>query len=241
MAHAPEGSDRVKRFWKAAAAAPADGGWRVELDGRPLKTQQGAPQVVPTRALAEALAEEWNAQGPDVDSHAFPLRDLADFAIDHVRADRAGLIGKLLRYAETDTLCYRADPEEPLLRRQQALWDPLLTALENRLGVRFERISGIVHRPQPAATLEAVRAELAALDDFRLSAVNALAPLAASLTVALAAVEPAADAQALFAASNAEEDWQAEHWGWEWTAEEARATRLAAFTAMVRFANLAAG
>lgn len=229
----------LKRFWKKAEAAATDGGYRVELDGRPLKTQGGQPQVVPTLALAEAMAAEWNAQGPEVDSNAFPLRDLADFAIDQVAANRQGLIANLLRYAETDTLCYRADPEDPLLRRQQALWEPLVTALEQRLGIRMERISGVMHRPQPAATIAALRAELESLDAFRLSAVNGLAPLAASLTVALAAIRPGADAAALFAASNAEEDWQAEEWGWEWTAEEKRSLRLAAFEAMVRFAGLA--
>ena len=71
-------------------------------------------------------------------------RDLADYAIDHVRPERAAAIGKLLAYAETDTLCYRADPDEPLYRRQQALWEPLVAAFENHHGVRFERVSAAV-------------------------------------------------------------------------------------------------
>lgn len=229
----------MKRFWKSAAAAPAEGGWRVELDGRPIRTQGGAAQVVPTPALADALAAEWAAQGDDVDPAAFPMRDLADFAIDHVRPAPAATVERVLRYAETDTLCYRADPEDALFRRQQDLWEPLLKALEMRLGIRMERISGIIHRAQPAASLDALRADVARHGPFALSAINGLAPLAASLTVALAAVEPGADADALFAAANAEEDWQAEQWGWEWTAEDNRKLRLDAFTVMMRFAELA--
>ena len=231
----------MKRFWTDAAAEPFDGAWRVTLDGRPIRTQGGAPQLVPSAALAEALAAEWAAQGDDVDPAAFALRDLADYAIDHVRAGRAATIATLLRYAESDTLCYRADPDEPLYRRQLELWEPLVTAFEARHGVRLERVSGIVHRAQPETTMTRFGEVLAGHDDFTLAALATLAPLAASLTVALEALEPDADPAALFAAANCEQDWQAEQWGWDLEAEHARALRLAAFEQAVRFAQLALG
>ena len=229
----------MKRFWKEAAVEPADGGWRVTLDGRPIRTQGGNPQVVPTRALAEALAEEWRAQGEEIDPRGFPLRDLADYAIDHVHPGRAAAIARLVPYAETDTLCYRADPDEALYRRQRELWDPLLAGLEARHGVRLEPVSGIVHRAQPEPAMAALRAALLDEDAFTLSALHALAPLAASLTVALAALEPGADPAALFDAANCEQDWQAELWGWDHEAERTRAAKLAAFEAAARFARLA--
>lgn len=229
----------MKRFWKQVSIEPAEGGFRVTLDGRPLKTQAGAPQVVPTRDLAEAMADEWRDQGDEVDPRGFPLRDLADFAIDQVLADRAAVIAKLLGYAETDTLCYRADPDEPLFRRQEQLWDPLLEALHSHHGARLDRISGVIHRPQPAAAITRLREVLEARDPFTLAALNALAPLAASLTIALAATEPDADPEALFAAANCEQDWQAELWGWDAEAERTRAERLAGFMLAARFARLA--
>jgi chaperone required for assembly of F1-ATPase len=231
----------MKRFWKEVGVEPAADGWRVTLDGRPIRTQGGRPQLLPSRAVAEALAEEWRAQGDEVDPQGFPLRDLADYALDHVAADRAAAIAGLLRYAETDTLCYRADPDEPLYRRQQALWEPLVAAFEARHGVRLERVSGIVHRPQPAATMARLGEILAAHDDLTLAALATLAPLAASLSVALEALEPGADADALFAAANCEQDWQAELWGWDVEAERARAAKLAAFGWAVEFARLARG
>ena len=231
----------MKRFWKEVSVEEHDGAWRVLLDGRPIRTQGGAAQTVPKRPLAEAMAGEWRRQGEKVDPAGFPLRDLADYAIDHVRPDRDATVAGLLAYAETDTLCYRADPDEPLHRRQRELWEPLLAALEEREGIVLERVSGIRHRPQPEATMARLRAALAAHDDFTLSALHALAPLAASLTVALAALEPGADPAALFAAANCEEDWQAELWGWDAEAERARAIRLAAFEAAAEFAKLAGG
>lgn len=229
----------MKRFYTAVAAAKVDGGWQVTLDRRGVKSQGGKPQLVPSRALAEALAAEWDSQGEEIDPAAFTYRDMADFAVDVIGADRSGAITALLRFAEGDTLCYRAEAGEPLHDRQLELWEPLLKTAEARWDVHFERIDGIIARPQPAATLSRLRAVLEAQDAFALSALNTLASLAASLVVALAALEPRADAEALWAAANLEEDWQAELWGKDWEAEERRAKRLKTFSAAVGFARLA--
>lgn len=231
----------MKRFYDAVTVREMAGGYGLHLDARPLRTQGGVPQIVPTRALAEALAGEWRAQGEKIDPATFPLRDLADYAIDHVAPARDTAIARLLGFAETDTLCYRADPDEPLYHRQRALWEPLISACEAARGLRLERISGIVHRPQPAATLAALRAELAAHDDFTLAALTTLASLGASLIAALAALEAGADPAALFAAANLEQDWQAEQWGWDESAAQDRARRLAAFEQAAQFVRLARG
>jgi chaperone required for assembly of F1-ATPase len=229
----------VKRFYTAVATEPCTGGWRVTLDGRPIRTQGGAAQVVPNAALAEALAAEWHAQGEEIDPATFPYRDMADYAIDHVAADRAGMIDTLLAYAETDTLCYRADPDEPLYRRQREVWEPLLTAIETREGIRFERASGVIHRAQPPETLAKLRARLDALDAFTLAALQPLASLAASLGVALSALEPDADLGVLWHAASLEELWQAELWGHDEAAGARRERRGRDFAAAARFARLA--
>ncbi len=228
----------MKRFWSDAAVSAAGGGWQVLLDARPVKTQAGSAQVVPTAALAAALAAEWAAQGPTVNPDSLPLRDLADLAIDVIAADRAGTIAALLRYAETDTLCYRAEPEEPLHARQLELWEPLLLAAEARWQVQFTRISGVIHRPQSAATLAQLERALAAYDHFTLAALTTLSALAASLAIALAALEPGADPDMLWDAANLEEDWQAALWGRDAEAVQLRARRLAAFGSAQRFAQL---
>ena len=228
----------MKRFYKTVTTTAADGGWRVLLDGRGIKTAMGAAQIVPTKALAEALAAEWDAQGEEIDPAGFVLRDMADYAIDIVSADRDAAIASLLRFAETDTLCYRADPEEALFKRQQDEWEPLLQAAETRHDIRFQRVSGIMHRPQPPATLDALRTHLGTLDTFALAAVNTLASLAASLTVALAALDAGADAETLWNVANLEEDWQVELWGEDVLAKEVRDRRAAEFAQAVRFAAL---
>ncbi len=228
----------MKRFYREVAVEEAEGEWRVTLDGRAIKTALGAPQIVPTRELAEALAAEWSQQGDEIDPHTFPRRDMADYAIDVVRADRPAAIGKLMAFAETDTLCYRADPDEPLFRRQHEIWEPLVTALEAREGIRFDRVSGVIHRPQPQASLDALRALLGTLDDFTLATLQTMASLCASLCIALEALEANADAEALWSAAHLEEEWQAELWGRDAEAEARRDKRRAEFLEAFRFARI---
>ncbi|MXP41753.1 molecular chaperone [Altererythrobacter soli] len=229
----------MKRFYREVSVGEAASGFQVLLDGRPLRTQSGGAQAVPSRALAEALAEEWRAQGDEIDPKSFVLRDLADYAIDRIAPDRAAAAARMLPFAETDTLCYRADPDEPLFRRQQELWEPLLQAAEARHAIRLERVSGIIHRAQPPETLARLRELIENLDPFTLAALETLASLTASLTVALAALEEGSDPDALFAAANCEQDWQAELWGWDADAEADRTLRLETFRQAVRFARLA--
>lgn len=229
----------MKRFYREVTVAPAGEGWRVLLDGRGIKTGGGRDQIAPSRALAEAMAEEWSQQGEEIDTGAFIFRDLADYAIDVVGLDRDSAIRCMLPYAETDTLCYRAENGEALYDRQSEVWEPLLAAAEARWDVHFNRIEGIMHRPQPPQTMERMHHVLSAEGDFTLAALNTLTSLAASLVIGTAALAPDAKAEDLWNAANLEEDWQAELWGKDAEAEARRERRKTTFAAAMRFARLA--
>ena len=228
----------MKRFYRQAAALPADGGgWNVALDGKPIRTQGGQAQLIPQERLAHLMAQEWQGQGDTIDVSTFPLRDMADYAIDSVATDRQAVIDKLLRYAETDTLCYRADPDEPLYRRQQEVWEPLLSDFETREGVTMQRVSGVMHRPQSAKTLAKLRTRLEGLDDFTLAALEQLASLSSSLSIGLSALAVDADLEALWRAANLEEDWQIEQWGEDSESADRRARCSADFQKAKSFAD----
>ena len=231
----------MKRFYREALAAPRVDGWQVELDGRAVKTQGGGAQLLPSEQLAAAMAREWQDQGEELDLARFVLRDLADFALDTVAPDPAETLRALLPYAETDTLCYRAEPGDSLLARQDQLWEPLLHSAETKWDLRFVLVAGIIHQPQPPETLGKITALLAQYDPFALAALRTTASLAASLVIGLLALEPGTDAAGLWNAANLEEDWQAERWGSDAEALALRTRRGAAFEAAVRFAGLARG
>lgn len=230
----------IRRFYNDVTLGEAPGGWQVLLDGRGVKTVGGAAQIAPTLALAEALAAEWRRQGEKIDPASLPLRDMADYAIDIVAPAPEVIANGLVAYAETDTLCYRADPDEPLHARQLEVWEPLLAAFEAEHGIALVRVSGVLHRPQPAQALAVLHARLAALDPFALAGVDAMTKLAASLVTALAALDARGEEEprALWQAVCLEEEWQAELWGRDWEAEERRARREADFLRACAFARL---
>lgn len=231
----------IRRFYKDVTLASQAGGFQVMLDSRGVKTVGGAPQIAPTAALGEALAAEWARQGEKIDPASLPLRDMADYAIDIVAADPASVAEGLIAYAETDTLCYRADPDEPLHARQLAVWEPLLAGFEAAHGITLVRVSGVLHRPQPPESLALLRARLLTLPPFVLAGVEAMTKLAASLVTALAALDAAHEDEprALWQAVCLEEEWQADLWGRDWEAEERRERREADFLRACAFARLA--
>lgn len=229
----------MRRFYKDVSTQAVDGGFQVMLDRRAIKTVGGLAQVVPTNAMADALGAEWDAQGEKIDAATMPLRDMADYAIDMVSPDPLALIEKTVPYGDTDTLLYRADPDEPLYTRQQEVWEPIVTAFEARHGAQFIRISGIIHRPQSDATLDALRGALTGQSAFALAAIEMMTHLAASLITGLSASEPEADARALWNAANLEEDWQIEKWGRDEEAEQRREKRTRDFLKAREFWELA--
>ncbi|APE42350.1 ATPase [Sulfitobacter alexandrii] len=220
---------KAKRFWKEAKAVPAGGGHAVELDGRPVKTPAKQPLILPTEAMAKAVAAEWDAQEGVINPHLMPVTKTANSAIDKVAAQHAEVADMLADYGDSDLLCYRADTPEELVARQKAHWDPMLDWAAEVLGARLEPRVGIMHRPQDPAALEALRRRTHALNDFELAAFHDLVSLSGSLVLGFAATMGARDIEVLWDISRLDEAWQAEQWGRDDAAEALAEVKKAAF------------
>ncbi len=228
----------MKRFWKEVAAVPAAGGHDIHLDGKPVRTPGRVPLTLPSPALAEAVAGEWRNAGETIDPRAMPLTGLANAAIDRIAPDPAAFAAGLAKYGESDLLCYRADHPLELLLRQQAAWDPLLDWARTRYGIDPFTTTGVMHRPQSADTIARLGEAVAARSPFELAALSPLVTITGSLIAALALLEGFAAPDDIWSAANLDEDWQAEHWGEDDLARQARATRRADFDAGARFLSL---
>lgn len=212
----------MKRFYKTAAVVPAGSGQghAVQLDGRPVRTPSKAELAVPTKALAAAIADEWNSQGDTLRLADMSLTQLANTAIDRVGAMRSQMIDELLRFAETELLCYRASDDQPVLRdRQRQVWQPVLDWLRSRYDADLCVTAGLMPVAQSEPALKALRLAVEPLDDWRLTALQAAAAALGSLALALALLEGRLDAEAAFAAAYLDEAFQVEQWG-----EDAQAT-----------------
>jgi chaperone required for assembly of F1-ATPase len=228
----------MRRFWKEVTLEPSTFGHGVRLDDRPVRTPKRNELALPTRKLADAVVAEWDAVEKNVDPLKMPMTGFANAAIDHIGADRDGFVTAIAAYGETDLLCYRAAADEPLAERQAAIWDPWLDWARARYDVSFILIEGIMHQPQPAATLEKLRKAVAARGTFELAAMAKLTHLSGSLVLTLALVERAGEADALWDAACLDELWQEELWGTDHWAMKNRSDRKAEFMAAVRFLEL---
>jgi chaperone required for assembly of F1-ATPase len=225
----------VKRFYTAARTVP---GGVIVLDDRPVRTPARHPLIVPSERLAEAIAAEWNAQGDRLDPRSMPLAGLANAAIDRVAPDREAFARGLAAYAESDLLCYRADGPPRLVERQKAEWDPIIAWARRRYDVDFELVAGVMHRPQPRATLDRLIHAVKERSAFELAALSPLVTIGGSVIVALALAEQAIDLDAAWSAGALEDLWQAEQWGADPDAARALDARHGDFAAAYRFLTL---
>ncbi|GHE05779.1 ATPase [Defluviimonas sp. 20V17] len=218
-----------KRFWKEAAVADLPEGFAVRLDGRPVRTPGKAPLSVPTRALAHAIAAEWDAQAERVEPETMPYTRAANAAIDKVTPRFDDVARMLADYADADLLCYRAESPEALVARQAAGWDPLLDWADKALGARLVPVSGVMHVPQPGESLRALGKRVFALTPFELTALHDMVTISGSLVIGLAAIQGHREIADLWEVSRIDEVWQEEAWGIDEEAMERTENRRKAF------------
>lgn len=214
-----------RRFYKNATFGPHEAGFVLLLDGRKGKTPAGKPLAAPNETLAKALAAEWDAQEDRIDPASMPLTRLVNSAIDGVAGQMDAVRADIVRHAESDLLCYRADGPEGLVARQEAMWSPLLDYARDALGARFVLAEGVMHVAQAAATLAAIDKALQDEDFLALAAIHTVTTLTGSAVIALAVARGAITPEAAWNAAHVDEDWQMSQWGQDTPALERRAYR----------------
>lgn len=206
-------SNNPGRFYKDASAAAVDGGFGVFLDDKPVRTPLGDGLLLPVHSLARAIVAEWQAQGEAIDPSSMPLCGYANTAIDRVGKDRKTVLDTLLKYAETDLLCYRADQPDDLVKKQNDDWQPLLDWAHQALGAALQVTVGVLPIEQSPEAMTALGNAVADLDDMELSAVASIAAACGSLVLALALSGGRIDALQAFQLSQLDEDFQSQRWG----------------------------
>lgn len=228
----------TKRFYKDAGVCEADGGFAVTLDERSIKTPAGKLLVVPTKVLAQGVADEWQAQGDDLDPTSMPLMQLCGTAIDRVPNLRDGLIDGLLRYTDTDMLCYRAGSPEDLAARQAEVWQPLLDWAEETFNAKLKVVEGVIPITQDQSAHQGFGAAMADMDDWQLTALAEMVGVSGSIVVGFAMFAGALDGDQAFSVCHVDEDHQIKQWGEDAEATTRRANVRAELHTAVQFLDL---
>jgi chaperone required for assembly of F1-ATPase len=225
----------AKRFWKDAAVVATDAGFSVELDGRSVKTPAKTLLEVPTKALADAIKVEWDAQSDKIDPMTMPVTRSANSALDKVRHQRHDVADMLAAYGDSDLICYRADRPVELVARQSDAWDPLIDFADQKLGAKLATRFGVMHEPQSEAAQQQLSLHTHAFGDFELAAFHDLVALSGSLVIGFAAIHQSQPIEDLWKLSRIDEDWQIEQWGEDDEAAKQAEIKRQAFLHAERF------
>lgn len=229
------------RFWKetTVVAAQERSGWTIALDGRHIKTPAKSGLVLPTPAMAEAVAQEWDAQQDQIDPSTMPVTRAANSAIDKVAVQFDEVAGLIADYADSDLLCYRAEAPAELTSRQAQAWDPLLDWAAERFDARLTPVTGIMHKAQDPRALSVLRTQVRQMTEFELTGFSDLVALSGSLVIGFAAVHNVNDPGNLFDISHIDEAWQEQQWGRDDEAHEVMQIKRREFLAAKHFFDLA--
>ncbi len=199
----------MKRFYKFVSLGQGKRGHSVLLDGKPVKTP--ARNLLETLHidLANAVLQEWNAQGDKIMLSEMHLTGLLSTRIDRVGTERRAMTLLLMKYLDTDLLCYRAALPPEMVRRQQEAWDPWLRWFMEKFGVALETTTDLRALKQPAAAHEALFECVEGLDDDRFTVLQAVTPLCGSVVLGAAFVEGALNPQQAFDCAHVEEIYKA--------------------------------
>ena len=232
MTDAKDPLKRQHRFYKSVSVETDGEGYSVRLDGRTPKSPKAARLILPTQALAELVASEWDAQGETLNFHIMPATRLAHTALDVVAGARAASVEGVVKFGGSDLLCYFAEHPKGLIHRQEKVWGPLLDWAKDELGLEFLRTHGIVHKTQDPAMLARLTAMVEPLADADLAGLAFAASLFGSVIIALALRAGRIKAEHAMAASRLDEIFQEERWGVDAEAE-AKADAMAVEAVMV--------
>ncbi len=225
----------MRRFYENVAAEAADAGHVVTLDGRLVKTPAQATLVLPTQSLAEAVADEWRAQGEKIIPATMPKTQLVYTALDRVALRHEDVAREVAAFGGTDLLCYRADEPDDLVARQQEVWDPYLDWARGTLGADLKVTAGIMPVAQSDEALKALMTGVMGHDAFELTALHAFTNALGSLILALAYMKGYSPLQAVWQASILDSLHQEELWGLDQEVEEKREATYADLTAAAEF------
>ncbi|CAG8503821.1 7276_t:CDS:2 [Paraglomus occultum] len=192
--------------------------YTITLDKRPLKVPGGSLLVIPKnrRALAYLVAGEWESQNALLKHHSLPLTSLVARAIVAFEKDsdeKKDAVERLLKYLDTDSICFRHNHPQTLVDLQRQHWDPLIDWIQSHYSVRINTTEGIFKHPHPSETYEKLSNIVSKFDSLKLAAFERAAMLSKSFIIGLGLVERRLSVEEAVQAAQVEVNAQIMGWG----------------------------
>lgn len=199
----------MKRVYKLASYNKTEDGYVIQLDGKTVKTPSGQPLAAPNKPVADEIIREWSMQGDDIIPDSMPITQFLTTATDRIR-EREAITKSLLKYLDTDLLCYRVKEPVELSKRQKETWDRWLTWFDEHFESPLEVTFGLDALKQDADTHKQIWNYLESLDEYYFTVLQIVTSLTGSIVLGLAFLEHEASPEDVFAATELEEIYYAE-------------------------------
>jgi chaperone required for assembly of F1-ATPase len=202
----------TKRFYTMASSRKTTAGYVIELDGKPVKTPLGQELSAPTKALADEIVLEWADQRETIEPDTMPLTQILTTAIDKIR-DRQALTASVMRYLDTDLICYWAKEPEKLAKMQKEVWGRWVKWFDEQFEVPLDTTKKIEAIKQDPEAHNRAWNYIEALDDYYFTVLHIITSMSGSMIMALAFVQGEMSPDELFKASYLEELYRGKIYG----------------------------
>lgn len=199
----------MKRFYTMASSKKTDDGFVIQLDGKTIKTPSGQEMAAPTQSLADAIVLEWAAQEEKVKPETMPLTQILTTAIDKIR-DRDAITESVMRYLDTDLVCYWTKEPEVLAKKQKEIWGRWVKWFDEHFEVPLNTTTKLDALTQDEEAHKRVWNYIETLDDYYFTILHVTTSLSGSLVLALAFSEGEITPEEVFDASYLEELYRGE-------------------------------
>ncbi len=200
----------MKRFYKVVTTSQTPNGFEIHLDGRPVKTESKRVLCTENENIATHIMREWAEQEEVIIPDRMPLTQILNTRIDRVSnvQERDGMSKAVLKYIDTDLICYlAADPPE-LFEAQEKIWAPVRTFLTEKFGCDLQVTETIAAIKQDEALHEIMRDYVQGLNDELFTLLQLVTSVSGSLFLAVAFVEKNITSDELYRACYIEEDFK---------------------------------
>lgn len=198
----------MKRFYSEVTYDKTEEGYRILLDGRPVKTPSKKELLAPTIKIAQAVTEEWQAQTDVINPQTMPLTQILNTKQDRIGKERKAIEIYVMKYLHSDLLCYRADFPPKLVQKQMQLWQPWLDWFERKYGSALLITNGLKALQQDQTTFQKIEAEVRALDDLKFTLFQLVVSVSGSIVIGLAFIHGAVTPEEIFEVTFLEEHFK---------------------------------
>lgn len=207
----------MKRFYQSVSVQEGAAGYSIYLDKRAVQTPLKHDVILPSQALAEAVATEWDAAGrdeTDIDPSLMPIFSMAVTVADRVDGQENILRDELMRYGGNDVICYRAATDTgDIHAHQKEHWDSWCQWAETELGVGLVLTEGLMPVNQPDNVQHALAELVSGIDGWQLGCGYRAVTLGGSFVLGYAFLQRKLSANSLFDLCFLDELYQNKKWG----------------------------